>query len=1153
MGRTRNLMIAALALACASSAASPAATRRLSFSDRVRAQEAIERIYYRHQLGATKPFESAVTKLVLESKVRRYLDQTAALQTDWRTAVTDAALERELLRMTKDTRMPERLQELFAALGHDAFLIKECLVGPVLVDRLTRNFAGAKASTDATRRPARRRRLDEVPLTAAGAKAQRVLPAPTEPARAAVGCAVDGWDNGSLDDGPEPLREPTSVWTGTEMLVWSGEDEARGWRYDPAIDHWSPMSNVGAPSLQRFGPSVVWTGSEMIVWGGTVDASPYDTLDTGGRYDPLTDSWTPTSTVGAPSARAGHTAVWTGSSMIVWGGSDATQHFDSGALYDPSTDTWAPMTASGSPSARAGHTAVWTGSAMVVFGGFGDVPFSTFNTGGRYDPVSNTWTPTSTAGAPSGNWHTSVWTGTTMVVWSGFEGGRYVPASDAWLPVSLADAPVGRRDHSAVWTGSDMIVWGGSSPSGEYFHAGARYNPVDDRWTPTSIVGAPTARARHTSVWTGQLMIVWGGVTNDDPTFYTNYLSTGGRYDPSTDSWTPTATGSTGAPSPRSGHTAVWTGTQMLVWGGDGMEPAGASPLGNGGRYDPAIDSWTSMSTSNAPSPRVDHTAVWTGDTMIVWGGQYYDLAAQNYIELGTGGRYNPITDTWAPTAIAGMPAARQAHTAIWTGSTMVVWGGLGDDGNGGTVGLSTGGRYDPATNTWTPTSIIGAPSARWDHSAVWTGTRMVIWGGGYEGSAGAEGGRYDPAADTWTPMSSAGAPAPRSDPAAIWTGTRMLIWGGVASPPPFDGGSYDPVANAWQPMTRTGQPAALSGASAVWTGSEMVIWGGNGSNPSRSGGRYDPASDTWRSTTTIRAPSGRYGHTAVWTGSRMLVWGGARSIEKLSTGGSWFMDGAATDDCDGDGYTVAQGDCNDNDPGVHPGATETCNHVDDDCDGIIDDGGNALCDDANPCTTDVCEPEGGCAHPPEPESTDCDNGNVCDGYEHCDGYGSCVSSGPIYCFGDENPCTYDTCDPILGCQYIPVPAGTSCSDDNPCNGTELCDEYATCQPGTPVTAPPEVSGLVAAADKSTYSWAAADSATQYDVVRGRTDALPIGPGAGDEICFSGLPGVSVTDASPPPTGTAYWYLARGRNVCAGAGTYGTRSDGSPRMTTTCP
>src|SRR5262245_39391454 len=59
----------------------------------------------------------------------------------------------------------------------------------------------------------------------------------------------------------------------------------------------------------------------------------------------------------------------------------------------------------------------------------------------------------------------------------------------------------------------------------------------------------------------GTEMIVWGGV---GPTL----VNTGGRYDPSSDTWMPTSTGAN-VPTPRRGQTAVWKGTEMIVWGGD--------------------------------------------------------------------------------------------------------------------------------------------------------------------------------------------------------------------------------------------------------------------------------------------------------------------------------------------------------------------------------------------------------------------------------------------------------------------------------------------------------------------------------------------------------------------------------------------------------
>ena len=164
------------------------------------------------------------------------------------------------------------------------------------------------------------------------------------------------------------------------------------------------------------------------------------------------------------------------------------------------------------------------------------------------------------------------------------------------------------------------------------------------------------------------------------------------------ETWTPTSI--TNAPAARGSHTAVWTGSEMIVWGGNG-----GSSFNTGGRYDPGTDSWTSTSTVNAPSARNGHTVVWTGNEMIVWGGD--DGQASN-----TGGRYNPATNTWVATSITNAPSGRELHTAIWTGDKMIVWGG--DDGSSD---LNTGGKYDSGTDTWMSTSTTNAPDGRELHS----------------------------------------------------------------------------------------------------------------------------------------------------------------------------------------------------------------------------------------------------------------------------------------------------------------------------------------------------------------------------------------------------------------------------------------------------
>ena len=242
-------------------------------------------------------------------------------------------------------------------------------------------------------------------------------------------------------------------------------------------------------------------------------------------------------------------------------------------------------------------------------------------------------------------------------------------------------------NQSGVWTGSEMIVWGGCGFGGvcitPFLRSGGRYDPASDSWLPMSMVGAPPGRIATSSateplaVWAGDEMIVWGGwLSNQDQT------DTGGRYSPATDTWSPTT--QTGAPLARRHHTMVWSGDAMLVWGG---ENTGMGSLSDGGRYDPTTDSWAAISGTAAPAARHRHTAVWTGSEMVVWGGTEDGLGS----DFHTGGRYEPMADAWSDTSIgAYVPPARNLHTAVWTGDEMIVWGGSWQ-GSGQT---DTGGLY---------------------------------------------------------------------------------------------------------------------------------------------------------------------------------------------------------------------------------------------------------------------------------------------------------------------------------------------------------------------------------------------------------------------------------------------------------------------------
>lgn len=349
---------------------------------------------------------------------------------------------------------------------------------------------------------------------------------------------------------------------------------------------WKPLPEQGAPS-PRYLHTAIWTGSKMIIWGGTVKDAPYVTA-TGAIYDPATRTWSPTSMTGAPSARSSHSAVWTGSKMIIWGGFGESTPAADGAMYDPAADTWAPISMTGQPMPRTSFSAVWTGKVMIVWGGLaGGQPLAS---GGIYDPATDSWTASSASGAPSK-----------------------------------------RLDHSGVWTGSRMIVWGGQDFS-DWQATGASLDISGGgggAWVGATLTeGAPTARERHTGVWTGSKMLIWGGWTGGP------YENTGGLFDPASGaggSWQ--AMSNTGAPSPRMEHVGVWAGDEFVVWGGCGDDSCN-TVYGDGGRFTPSESggSWTPVAEQAGLSPRRGATGVTSGSTIIIWGGR---LNAKDMVGTG--------------------------------------------------------------------------------------------------------------------------------------------------------------------------------------------------------------------------------------------------------------------------------------------------------------------------------------------------------------------------------------------------------------------------------------------------------------------------------------------------------------------------------------
>ncbi len=426
---------------------------------------------------------------------------------------------------------------------------------------------------------------------------------------------------------------------------------------------------------------------------------------------------------------------------------------------------------------------------------------------------------------------------------------------DHWDNASLDDRPFAQGDL-ALWTGSHMLVMAFGSQS-----MSQRYDPLTDTWSAISMEGAP--RGGLSAVWTGEVVLAWGAA--DDGTPSPKEINVGGRYDPVSDQWFPISTRH--APYPRGANAMVWTGRELVIWGGAGItESFIGEPLQSGGRYDPVSDTWRPVSLRGAPEYLWPAEGVWVDPYVVVIGEPYFGPSVN---ELA-GGRYHPDSDTWLPMSQDGMPALRNSHTLVSTGREMIMWGGFEQDLFSNGPLLNTGEAYDPIADRWRQTSTLEAPEPRASHSAVWTGSRMLVWG-----VATTTGGLYDPIADRWDPTSVQNAPRLQGGISYVWTGDRMIVWGRSAESIGAGGGRYDPVANAWTPVA-TGRPLAGREISGVWTGAEVVVWGGEFRQAFfDDGAAYDPVLDSWRVISNLGSPAPRYRHQMIWSGDEILVWSG--------------------------------------------------------------------------------------------------------------------------------------------------------------------------------------------------------------------------------------------------------------------------------------
>ncbi len=343
--------------------------------------------------------------------------------------------------------------------------------------------------------------------------------------------------------------------------------------------------------------------------------------------------------------RSGHTATWTGSEVLVFGGVASTTEaapLATGLGFNPATGEWRELVDApiGLP-AWPGVNAMWGGDQLHVVG--------VYRVGDEYPVVVLTYTPatdswdvspprpdTTEYGTPGA----AVWAGGEVVMAGGDTNAEsnqawaYDPADEAWR--RLDEMPTHPMEGVEAVVGDDKAYFIGGYPDAPT----VAFDLASGDWSNIADIGRIHIESHHL-VWTGSLVAMVGGHSGPQA------VSIVRLYDPETDAWRE----STPMPlSPRDRAAVAWTGTELIIWGGYATYPSerdddGDFVYGNGAAYNPSTDTWRMLAESPL-ADRCDHTLTWTGTEVLVFGGLPV-CGDPNVLAYGDAALYDPVADSW--------------------------------------------------------------------------------------------------------------------------------------------------------------------------------------------------------------------------------------------------------------------------------------------------------------------------------------------------------------------------------------------------------------------------------------------------------------------------------------------------------------------------
>ncbi len=326
--------------------------------------------------------------------------------------------------------------------------------------------------------------------------------------------------------------------------------------------------------------------------------------------------------------------------------------------------------------------------------------------------------------------------------------------------------------------------------------------------------------------------------------------------------WAPMATSPL---SPREAAVSVWTGTEVIVWGGR----LGNTALLDGAAYDPATDTWRTIASNSWGHPGAH--AVWTGTEMVV-------------LAKNGGAAYDPVTDTWRD-----LPLLRGGGGSFlapaWTGDALL---GIGVDvaANDTSVSLAAS-TLSGDGSTWEDGGKIAISDNVFDTSAdyqvAWSGSEAVVWDGHMRGWV------YDPTARTWRSLPCDGctphAEPDRTIPVAV-DQALYLVSSSHLGPESYLSlavPTTDPLAGELWVGRGTGVTGRLDpGSQAVPAGGDRAMVLSTAMAPTS----VDLSTGEWVDTDPDQRVLGGAYQSAVWTGEELVVWGGADGSGQVTANG---------------------------------------------------------------------------------------------------------------------------------------------------------------------------------------------------------------------------------------------------------------------------